>query len=116
MRRRGRLAAIALQRCPRCREGRVFRSLLAMHETCPACGLKFEREPGYFVGAMYLSYALAVPVMALFGWLVSRLRPEWPIEGSAGAGIAISLPLVPWFFRYSRVLWMHLDRSIDRAA
>jgi hypothetical protein len=49
-----RLAAIVQQRCPRCLHGQVFATLFRMHEQCPLCGLSFEREPGYFTGAMYL--------------------------------------------------------------
>jgi hypothetical protein len=44
-----------------------------MHEQCPVCGLRFEREPGYFTGAMYLSYGVAivatVPVWLIMAWL-----------------------------------------------
>ena len=47
-----RLQAILHERCPRCREGAIFRcslwrGWLAMNEHCQVCGLKFEREPGY---------------------------------------------------------------------
>src|SRR5262245_17317767 len=62
---RTRLKVIAAGLCPRCRGGRIFRGRLAMNETCPACGLRFERESGYFTGAMYVSYILALPVIAV---------------------------------------------------
>jgi uncharacterized protein (DUF983 family) len=45
------LAAIVQLRCPRCLQGQVFATLFRMHEQCPVCGLRFEREPGYFTGA-----------------------------------------------------------------
>jgi len=35
-----------------------------MRERCPACDLKFEREEGYFLGAMYIGYALALGMIA----------------------------------------------------
>ena len=38
----------------------IFTGFPKMHERCPTCGLKFEREPGYFLGAMYVSYGLAL--------------------------------------------------------
>src|ERR1043166_2788411 len=65
-----RLQAILRGLCPRCRVGKIFsRSLFAglpkMNDVCPSCGLKFEREQGYFLGALYMSYAMAVPLMAL---------------------------------------------------
>jgi uncharacterized protein (DUF983 family) len=58
-----RLIAILLQHCPRCLSGNVYHGLASMHEHCPVCDLKFGREPGYFTGAMYASYALSVPFL-----------------------------------------------------
>ena len=42
---------ILAQRCPRCRQGKIFRGSVflgfpKMYERCPACDLKFEREAG----------------------------------------------------------------------
>ena len=56
--------AILALRCPRCLKGRVWRQFVAMNPTCPECGLVFERESGYFAGAMVVSYGLAVPILA----------------------------------------------------
>lgn len=84
-----------------------------MSEACPACDYRFEREPGYFVGAMYVSYALAVPLIALLFSLVYWLRPGWPFVAALGAAAFLSAPLIPVLFRYSRVIWMHLDAAID---
>ena len=59
-----RVLAIVALRCPRCLEGRVWRGFVSMNPTCPQCGFVFERESGYFAGAMVVSYALAVPILA----------------------------------------------------
>ena len=69
------------QLCPRCREGKIFRRsgflLPGMHERCPACGLKFEREEGYFLGAMYIGYGLALAAISLLALLLwASMR--WP--------------------------------------
>jgi uncharacterized protein (DUF983 family) len=65
--------AVVQQRCPRCLQGQVFATLFRMHEQCPVCGLRFEREPGYFTGAMYLSYGVAIivtsPMWLIIAWL-----------------------------------------------
>jgi hypothetical protein len=84
-----------------------------MLRNCPQCGLVYEREPGYFTGAMYVSYAMAVPVVALLCLLVSLLRPQWSFEGILTAAAILFLPFVPVIFRYSRIIWIHLDRAID---
>ena len=60
------LINILNEKCPKCDKGDVFKKKVGllkmpkMHETCPECNYRFEREPGYFIGAMYISYALAV--------------------------------------------------------
>lgn len=112
--RRGRvwraLWAIVRQRCPRCQKGKMFRGTFAMNDPCPVCDLLFQREEGYFLGAMYLSYALGVAILLPAYFLADWLLPHWN-------GYLITLllwlcylPLTPAVFRYSRVLWVHLER------
>jgi uncharacterized protein (DUF983 family) len=109
----GRIGALLRGRCPRCRDGAVFRRLLAMNERCPRCALKFEREPGYFVGAMYISYGIAVVIITLLFWMVSLAMPDSSFEIALSIASALFLVFVPLVFRYSRILWMHIDRTID---
>ena len=47
-----------------------------MNERCPHCGLKFEREQGYFLGAMYFSYGIATVVIVLLAVLVWAVRTK----------------------------------------
>src|SRR5689334_16643976 len=109
--------AILRQKCPRCREGRIFRGggwrhWLAVNDRCSVCGLRFQREQGYFVGAAYMSYGLSlVPVLALvvFFWRIVRLPYDTALFAAAGA----YLPVVPFVARFARVLWIHLDQSLD---
>jgi len=106
------LRAVLGLRCPRCRRGRLFRSLITMEDACPVCGLVYEREHGYFVGAMAISYGLAIATMsALFVVFAFGLR--WPLEASLLAAGAAFLATVPFVFRYARSLWIHLDRRMD---
>lgn len=106
------LRAILALRCPRCRRGRLFTGLITMDHRCAVCGLVYEREHGYFVGAMAISYALATAVLAaLFLFFAIGLR--WPLEGSLLAAGALFLFTVPFVFRYARSLWIHLDRRMD---
>lgn len=107
------LAAVLRLRCPRCRKGAVFKGRLAMHERCPLCGYEFEREPGYFFGAMYFSYTLGVLLIALLSFAAYWVVPPMPLQWYAVVGWALFLPLVPAVYRYSRVLWMNFDRRMD---
>jgi uncharacterized protein (DUF983 family) len=105
------------QLCPRCREGRIFGKSIftgfpAMHERCPACGLKFEREEGYFLGAMYIGYGLGLAAIVGFGvilWLVTR----WPLMKVTLWAIVLFLPLAPALTLFSRVLWIYVDQAFD---
>jgi uncharacterized protein (DUF983 family) len=110
---RTRLWAVLRGRCPRCGVGQIFRGQFAMNERCPACDLRFEREQGYFLGAMYFSYALSLPLIGAALLVVSLLLPsvawEWRVPL---AGLA-AVPFVPWLFRASRILWIHFDRWIS---
>ena len=106
------LRSILALRCPRCRRGPLFTGLITMPERCSSCGMYYEREHGYFVGAMAISYGLAVTLVAvLFGIVLWLTR--WPVEGVLLLSGAAFLPLAPLCFRYSRALWIHLDRRID---
>jgi uncharacterized protein (DUF983 family) len=101
-------------RCPRCGDGVLFDGWFSMRETCDRCGLRLEREHGYFVGAIYVNYAvtavlcLGTPIAldALFG------IPLWTQLAIAGV-IAVLVPLV--FFRYSRSLWLGIDHFVTAA-
>jgi uncharacterized protein (DUF983 family) len=99
-------------RCPRCLEGRVFRGAIDMNERCPECGLVFEREPGYFTGAMVVSYLIAVVVYAALVLLLWSL-PGWRVEVALAVAAALFFVAVPAIFRYSRVIWMHFDHAVD---
>lgn len=81
-----------------------------MNDPCPVCGLIFERETGYFTGAMYVSYFLAVLILVPAYYGLCWLFPE--LNGIVTALIAtlVYAPLTPAVFRYSRVLWIYFDR------
>ncbi len=109
-----RLIAMLRQRCPRCLQGHVFHGLLTMYDTCPRCGYQFGREPGYFTGAMFASYTLAVPVLfVIFMVLWYFFSETWPLTFNLLVTFIVFLPCVPVIFRYSRVIWMHVDWLLD---
>lgn len=83
-----------------------------MYEQCPVCGLRFEREPGYFLGAMYISYALALITILLLAALL-WLSFRWTIQKTAIWAVILFLPLTPSLTYFARVLWIYLDRAVD---
>ena len=83
-----------------------------MNERCPVCALKFEREPGYFLGAMYIGYGLALVAIALLTvavWLAFRLS----FQGSVIWAAILFVPFAPLLTVMSRVLWIYFDQAVD---
>jgi uncharacterized protein (DUF983 family) len=106
-----RVAAVLALRCPRCLEGRVWRGFLDMDERCAVCGLVYEREPGYFTGAMVVSYVMAVPTFGLI--VIALLLAGVETAPALLIGGALYLVLAPFILRYSRIIWLHFDWLID---
>lgn len=83
-----------------------------MKERCPSCGLKFEREPGFFIGAYTIN--LAISIVALFllcmGFLAFKLANRSAGYGwflVAGLVIAGAAPLL--CYPFSRTIWSAID-------
>jgi uncharacterized protein (DUF983 family) len=102
-------------RCPLCGRGQLFRRWLLMHESCPHCGVKFEREPGFFLGSIYINYGLTslivtvAYVVLLFGFGF----PETPLLVAALAFVVLFPLLV---FPWARSLWLGFDQWRDPRA
>ena len=83
-----------------------------MFERCPVCDLRFEREPGYFLGAMYISFVLGLSVVALIAavlWVVTG----WGFTKYTIWAVVLFLPLTPIIILFARVLWIYLDQTVD---
>lgn len=108
-------------KCPRCHEGEFFVShpydlkhAGEIHENCPVCGLKYSKEPGFYYGAMYVSYALGVAVFVTL-WVSMKLF--FNIQSTAvqiGVIIAISLVLTPYLYALSKIIWANFFIRYDR--
>src|SRR5262245_20985768 len=53
-------------RCPACGVGKLFRSWISMNDPCPECGRKFDRAPGYLLGAIYFNYGVTALLVVVF--------------------------------------------------
>src|SRR5437868_109009 len=99
-------------RCPRCGRGRLFRGWFRMHPRCEACGLVYDRGPGYFLGSIYFNYgltAILVTVLYFAAYFSELASPRMLLWGLAGFSVAFPL----WFFRYARSLWVGFDQYYD---
>ena len=115
------LYSIFRMKCPRCQEGDFFIShpynlkrAGDIYENCPCCGLKYSKEPGFYYGAMYVSYALGV---ALFVTLWVSMSLFFNIK-SLGIQIAViitaTLVLTPYLYALSKIIWANFFIKYDR--
>jgi uncharacterized protein (DUF983 family) len=109
------LRAILGMKCPTCYEGNLysdpnpfhFKNLHVMHNQCDKCGQVFNPEPGFYYGAMYVSYGLSVGLFLMFFFFSEFV---YGMDGVVfiTAYTATLLLLFPYIFRYSRVIYIHL--------
>src|SRR5262245_44047341 len=101
------------KRCPRCGSGHLFHQWFDIVDDCPRCGLHFEREEGYWVGALAINIGISILVFVVV--LVVALAatvPHVPV-------VEILVVLVPLMivtpivgYPFSKTIWMAVDRAV----
>lgn len=99
------------QRCPVCGRGKIFSGIFKTYERCPVCGFVFEREPGYYTGAMAVNLVVTELLIVIIGVpLAASQAVPVTILIILGCTIPILLPLL--FYRPTKSLWMSFDHFI----
>jgi len=83
-----------------------------MNDKCSACGLKYEREPGYFLGATYVNYGWTAGTMTA-AYLLLHIALGYPNTYVLPPLIAYVVLFPVFFHRYARALWLAFDRFVD---
>jgi uncharacterized protein (DUF983 family) len=101
------LVSILKARCPACHQGPVLKNVFGIHPECSRCGHNFNPEPGFYLGAMAVSFLLTamltVPPMIALKFM------------DADISVILAFPffefmiLGSFLLVYSRVLWLHLE-------
>jgi uncharacterized protein (DUF983 family) len=102
-------------KCPRCSVGPLYGRPFSMNSYCFHCGLKFEREQGYFVGAIYINYAATVSI-AVPGFFILDAFTRMTIQQQLTIWIPFAVVFPLLFFHHSRSLWLVLDHLFNPAA
>ena len=108
------LLDIINEKCPKCAQGFVFNKKLSflqlpvMHVKCESCNYYFDREPGYFLGAMYISYGLSVLQGIAAFLLISLTAPDLPLLLKSIFVIGIIVILGRKNYKLSRVIYIHI--------
>jgi uncharacterized protein (DUF983 family) len=90
--------------CPHCRKVKMFRTYFHMYKYCPNCGVKYEREAGEYIVAMYINILLT-EVLFIAGYLLTDFFFGWPvwIQITIWASFNAFFPM--WFYPRSKALW-----------
>jgi uncharacterized protein (DUF983 family) len=100
----------ATRRCPRCGTGHLFRRWFSMVPVCPGCGIKFEREQGYWTGAIAVNTVIIGGLFTIvFVTTMILTVPDIPWVSVLMAVIPIMTigPLLA--FPFSKTLWVAID-------
>lgn len=99
------------RRCPRCGE-KAFDSFFTMGDHCERCGLRFEREEGYWVGAMIISTTITFATfVVVFGGSVVLTWPDVPWSVVLAVTLAANLAIPIIFYPFSKALWLAMELS-----
>jgi len=117
------LNSILTGSCPKCQNESMYldknplhlNKVLKMNENCSHCGLKYQLEPSFFYGAMYVSYALNVAV-GIAAFIVSFVFFGTTIEESFLTIVITLIVLFPFVLRLSRNLYINMFISYDPTA
>lgn len=107
--------AVLQGKCPQCREGNLFthgpynlKHFMKTHKHCAVCDVRFEREPRFFDGAMYISYALSVGLFLVSAYIIYSFFNPDSENVYLIAIISEVFLLYPLMFRYSRIFYLYI--------
>ena len=114
--------SILHMKCPKCHEGDLFETgsfsfkrSFDMPKHCPKCGQKYFLEPGFYYGAMFVSYFLTGMYCLVFvGLLMLAFGVSWQ-HAFIFLLLTIALLFV-WIFRISRTIWINVNVRYDPKA
>ncbi len=108
-----RITSILKMTCPRCRKGHLFIKPmkilhpLRMNKQCAVCSQRFEPEPGFYYGAMFISYIfIGFLSLAMVGLMV--VYTDLSVELAILILLAFLGIIFIWNLRFSRSIWIHL--------
>jgi len=104
--------------CPRCRKGDMFKAPLDvkkpldMNPRCSHCNLNFTPEPGFYFGAMFISYIItAFLFLAIALFLVFYFK--WSVNAAMAIVIVVGLLIFLKILRISRSIYIHMLVKFD---
>jgi len=102
----------ATRRCPRCGSGKLFHKWFKMVPDCPRCGMHFEREEGYWTGAIAVNTIIVGAIFTIvFVTAMALTIPDIPWVTILMAVIPIMSVGPLLVYPFSKTLWLAIDIS-----
>lgn len=104
------LSRVLRRRCPICGHRPIFDGYFTLRRRCPNCNFSFEREEGYWVGALIANIAAAEGLFGLLfvgGVILTYPNTPWTALTIAGVSVMIVLPIL--FYPFSKMMWLWVD-------
>jgi hypothetical protein len=79
-----------------------------MYDNCPKCHQDFQKEPGFYWGAMYIGYGLSSGYM-LSAMVLCIFAFDFTVNQSFAAAIVGGVLFVPLIARLSRAIWINIS-------
>jgi uncharacterized protein (DUF983 family) len=95
-------------RCPNCGKGKMFRGLFSMEETCPFCGVRYERLRGESIGGMFINLG-AAEFLSVGGYFLTQALFHPPFAYQVAFWVTFNLLFVILFYRHARALWVAIS-------
>lgn len=113
------LHAIFHFKCPKCQEGDLFdtptfsfKKPFDMPDRCPYCGQSYIPEPGFYYGAMFISYIFTgwfcILFVMFFHWVL-----DWSMAASFGLLLGVCALFFVLLFRMARAIWINITYHYD---
>ncbi len=116
----GWLASCWTYKCPRCRQTNMFKEPLDMkkpldmHKGCSHCSLNFEPEPGFYYGAMFISYIITAFLFLAIA-LILVFYFKWSVNAAMAIVIIVGLLIFLKILRVSRSVYIHMLIKFDKS-
>lgn len=101
-----------LLRCPVCGESGVFRAPFQVRHHCPACRALFQREAGFFVGAIMMNVVVTEGAVMLAFGLCLLILGGGALTLPVLFAVALLFPVL--FYHHSWSLWLAGDHVVER--
>ncbi len=94
-----------LLRCPNCGKATLVRGLLQVHDRCRVCGLLFEHDEGFFLGALVLNY-MVTALVGIIPAIVAVATGTWSVPFAIGFAALASVLFPILFYWHAKSLWL----------